>query len=157
MKKVKQLFVWALILFPLTVCGQTASKHKVNQETKKTKDMAVTHLTTQEFKDKVWNYETSPEEFKSRSSLPVIVDFYATWCGPCRALSPVLEDIAAEYEGRAVIYKVDVDKNEELSRLFGIRSVPTLLYIPSDGSKPTISSGAPTAAQLKAILDNMTK
>ena len=82
----------------------------------------------------------------------VFIDLYATWCGPCKALSPVLEELAKEYGDRLVIYKVDVDQERELAGAFGIRSVPTLLFIPADG-EPSMSPGAPSKAQLKQIID----
>lgn len=122
----------------------------------KEKNMSALHLTTREFKEKVYNFEANPNTFKYEGSMPAIVDFFATWCGPCQALGPVLDELAKEYEGRLLIYKVDVDKNEELSQLFGIRSVPTLLYIPKEG-QPYILPGAPSKAQLKQIIENMIK
>ncbi len=118
--------------------------------------MATIHLTTQEFKEKVYNYDANPNSFKYEGNLPAIVDFYATWCGPCKALGPVIDDLAKEYEGKILIYKVDVDQNEELSRAFGIRSIPTLLFIPKDG-EPSMSAGAPSKAQLKQIIEDMIK
>ncbi len=122
---------------------------------KKQKTMGTIQLTTQEFKKNVFNYETE-KTFKYLGNKPAIVDFYATWCGPCKALSPVLEELAKEYDGKIVIYKVDVDKNQELAAAFGIRSIPTLLVIPMDG-KPSMSAGAPSKAQLKSIIENMLK
>ncbi len=118
--------------------------------------MATIHLTTQEFKEKVYNYDANPDTFRYEGNLPAIVDFFATWCGPCRALSPVLDELAKEYEGKILIYKVDVDKNEELSRVFGIRSIPTLLYIPKNG-QPSIAPGAPSKAQLRQMIEDMIK
>lgn len=114
--------------------------------------MATIHLTTQEFKQLVYDYDENPQEFKYKGSLPAIVDFFATWCGPCKALAPVLESLSDEYEGRLTIYKVDVDQNEELSQVFGIRSVPTMLYIPADGSQPSMSPGALSLSQLKGVI-----
>lgn len=115
--------------------------------------MGAIYLTTQEFKERVYNYDENPKSFKYEGSLPAIVDFFATWCGPCKALSPTLDDLTNEYDGKINIYKVDVDKNEELSNVFGIRSVPTLLFIPKEG-QPSISAGAPSKAQLKQIIEN---
>lgn len=123
---------------------------------KKEKKMATIHLTTKEFKEKVYDYNKHPDEWKYEGDMPAIVDFYATWCGPCKALSPILEELAEEYEGKAYIYKVDVDKEPELARAFGIRSIPTLLFIPM-GKEPSMASGAPSKAQLKEKLDGMLK
>ncbi len=118
--------------------------------------MGTIHLTAKEFKERVHNYDESTTEFKYKGDKPAIVDFYATWCGPCKALSPVLENLAEEYDGKVYIYKVDVDKERELAQAFGIRSIPTLLYIPVTG-KPTLVTGAPPKAQLKANIDNLLK
>ena len=95
--------------------------------------MATQQLTAEDFKTKIFNYETS-EEWKYNGALPAIVDFYADWCGPCKVVAPVLEELSREYEGKIVIYKIDTDKEAELSSLFGIQSIPTLLFIPMEGS-----------------------
>src|SRR5207253_2125221 len=97
------------------------------------KAMATIHLSAQEFKDRVFDYEKE-QEWKYKGELPAIVDFYADWCGPCRAVAPALEELSDEYEGKLVIYKIDTDKEMELSALFGIQSIPTILFIPMEGS-----------------------
>ena len=105
-----------------------------------------------QFLEKIYNYEKNPQTWKYEGDKPAIVDFFATWCGPCKALGPVLEELAEEYEGKIYIYKVDVDQEPELSGAFGIRSVPTLLFIPANG-EPSMSPGAPSKAQLKQIIE----
>jgi len=102
--------------------------------------MATTHLTAQDFKEKVFNYETE-QEWSYKGELPAIVDFYADWCGPCKAVAPILEELSDEYQDKIVIYKIDTDKEMELSSLFGIQSIPTLLFIPTKGN-PMIQKGA---------------
>ena len=92
--------------------------------------MKATHLTKADFLTKVANYETNPNEWKFLGERPALIDFYATWCGPCKMLAPVLDELAEEYEGKIDIYKIDVDAEEELAALFGIRSVPS----PADGT-----------------------
>ena len=119
---------------------------------KETEMGTVQHITKAEFLQKVWNYEAGSQAWKYEGTKPAIVDFFATWCGPCKALGPVLEELAKEYGDRLVIYKVDVDQERELAGAFGIRSVPTLLFIPADG-EPSMSPGAPSKAQLKQIID----
>ncbi len=150
--RLRNLTILATALM-ITVCaaGQTKGKNETSDNT------AAIHLTTQEFKDKVYDYELSPGTFEYKGELPAIVDFFATWCRPCKALSPVLDELAKEYEGKIIIYKVDVDKEQELSGVFGIRSVPTLLFIPKDGSQPSMSAGAPSKEQLRQIIENMIK
>lgn len=112
----------------------------------------VVHLTKADFLTKVYNYEKNPKEWKYEGDKPAIVDFYATWCGPCKAIAPVLEKLAVEYKGRIVVYKIDTDKEPELSAAFGIRSIPTLLFIPSDGT-PQVAQGALPEETLRKTID----
>src|SRR6185312_15984501 len=102
--------------------------------------MATIQLTTQGFKEKVFNYETE-QDWKYNGELPAIIDFYADWCGPCKMVAPILEDLSKEYEGKISVYKVDTDKEQELASVFGIRSIPSILFIPKDG-KPQMAAGA---------------
>ncbi len=97
-------------------------------------------MTKQDFKEKVFNYETE-QDWKYQGQLPAIIDFYADWCGPCKMVAPVLEELAREYEGRIVIYKVNTDVEQELSAIFGIQSIPTFLFIGADG-EPFMQPGA---------------
>jgi thioredoxin 1 len=107
-------------------------------------------LTNAEFKQKVFNYEVN-KEWKFEGKLPVIIDFYASWCGPCRQLSPRVEEIAKEYAGKIIVYKVDTDAEQELSQNLGIQSLPTLLFIPMKG-KPQATMGAvPKETLVKAV------
>ena len=96
-------------------------------------------LNTTTFKEKVFNFEAS-KDWAYKGDTPAIVDFYADWCGPCRSLAPILEEIAAEYEGRVKVYKVNTEESPELAALFGVRGVPSLLFIPKEG-EPAMSSG----------------
>lgn len=100
----------------------------------------VKHITKAEFLEKVWNYEKNPEEFKYEGKLPCIVDFYATWCGPCKRLAPILEEIQKEYAGKIVIYKVDTGVERELAAYFGVQSIPTVLWCPKKG-RPIMTKG----------------
>jgi thioredoxin len=83
---------------------------------------------------------------------PALIDFYASWCGPCQRLSPIIDELAAEYDGKVDIYKVDVDAEEELARLFKVRSIPTLVYIPTEGL-PIVELGGKGKGELKEKLD----
>ncbi len=98
------------------------------------------HLTKQAFLDKIFDYENETE-WKFKGELPAIVDFYADWCGPCRMVAPVLQQLSQEYDGRLNIYKIDTEKEQELAAVFGIRSIPSLLFIPKEG-KPQMAMGA---------------
>jgi thioredoxin len=97
-------------------------------------------LSNETFKQKVFNYEAN-KEWKYEGELPAIIDFYADWCGPCKMVAPVLEELADEYKGKLNIYKIDTEKEQELSAAFGIRSIPSLLFIPKDG-QPQMAMGA---------------
>lgn len=93
-------------------------------------DVKIEELTTATFKQKVWNYEKS-KEFSRISKLPVILDFHATWCRPCKMLAPHLQDIQNRYKGKLIVYKIDVDKEPELARLFKIQAMPTIVFVNS--------------------------
>jgi thioredoxin 1 len=105
------------------------------------------HLTTEEFKQKVFNYETN-QNWKYEGKLPALIDFYANWCGPCKMVAPVLEELSEEYSGKLTIYKVNTEEEQELSSVFGIRSIPSLLFIPVDG-QPQMAAGAMPKSSLK--------
>ena len=113
--------------------------------------MATVKLTTQDFKDKIFNYETE-KEWKYNGKLPAIIDFYADWCGPCKMVAPVLEELAREYEGKIVIYKIDTEAEIELTSIFGIQSIPTFLFIPVDAA-PLVQPGAFPKKVFKEIID----
>ena len=93
---------------------------------------SVVTLTNETFKENVYNYQVN-QQWKYEGKLPAIVDFYATWCGPCKILSPRLEKLAEKYAGKIVVYKVDVDADQQLAQSMGVSSLPTLLFIPANG------------------------
>ena len=95
----------------------------------------------------------SSDEIKFLGKKPVVLDFHAKWCGPCKALGPVLEELDKEYDGKLDIYKMDIEDELEVSQQFGVKSVPTLVFIPTEG-KPAIQAGAPSKDQLKEIIDS---
>lgn len=105
------------------------------------KKMGTIHLTKEEFLKKVVDYENNPSEWKYLGDKPAIIDFYADWCGPCKMIAPVLEDLAQEYDGEIYIYKIDTEAEQELAAAFGIRSIPTLLFVPMDEA-PQMAQGA---------------
>lgn len=113
--------------------------------------MATIQLTTQGFKEMVFNYEIE-KDWKYQGSLPAIIDFYANWCGPCKMVAPVLEELSEEYEGRLIIYKVDTDVELELSAVFGIQSIPTILFIGAD-AEPVMQPGAFPKHVFKKIIE----
>lgn len=108
-------------------------------------------LTRADFLAKVNNFETSPAQWNYLGDKPALIDFYADWCGPCKGLAPVLDELAAQYDGQIYIYKIDTEQEQELAALFGIRSIPSLLFVPMHG-KPQMAQGAlPKQALQKAI------
>jgi thioredoxin len=118
---------------------------------KKTENM-LEHLTKETFQSKVFNYETN-KEWKFEGDKPCMIDFYADWCGPCKMVAPILEELATEYEGKVDIYKVNTEEEQELAAVFGIRSIPSLLFVPLEG-QPQMAMGAlPKDTFIKAIKD----
>ena len=116
-----------------------------------TQAQTVIELNRQQFLDKVWNYETSPEAWKYQGTLPCVIDFSAKWCGPCRKMEPILENLALKYRDRIIIYKVDVDKEKELAALFGVSSIPAFLFCPING-EPQGTMGAYPAEEFEKII-----
>ncbi len=100
----------------------------------------VEHLTMETFKTKVFDFEKNTD-WKFEGTRPAVIDFYADWCGPCRMVAPVLDELSKEYEGKLDIYKIDTEKERELAGMFGIRSIPSILFIPMD-DKPQMAMGA---------------
>jgi len=98
------------------------------------------HIDAKTFKEKIFDYENN-KDWKYEGSLPCIVDFYADWCKPCQMVAPILEQLASEYDGKLLIFKVNTDQEQELASAFGIRSIPTLLFVPKTGD-PKMTSGA---------------
>jgi thioredoxin 1 len=108
------------------------------------------HLTKATFQQKIFDYEKN-KEWNFAGRLPAIVDFYADWCGPCKMIAPILKELADEYKGKVDIYKVDTEQEQELAGVFGIRSIPSILFIPKTG-KPQMAMGAlPKEAFIEAI------
>lgn len=98
------------------------------------------HLTKDTFRAKVFDFESN-KDWKFSGELPCIIDFYADWCGPCKMVAPILEDLSREYAGKVNMYKVDTEQEQELASMFGIRSIPSILFVPRDG-KPQMAMGA---------------
>lgn len=149
------LLLGALSLFT-TGCARNNDKGKEKkvENTKKTQTMKTIALTKADFLKKVADYEKNPTEWKYLGDKPALVDFYASWCGPCKALAPVLEELAAEYGDQIYIYKINTEEEQELAAAFGIRSIPTLLFIPMEG-KPQMAQGALPKSLLKKTIDEI--
>lgn len=137
----------------LTTYAQTSSS-KTEEPTKTENKVKTIHLNKIDFLKKVANYEANPNEWKYLGDKPALIDFYADWCGPCKAVAPVLEELAKEYDGEIYIYKIDTEAELELSALFGIRSIPSLLFVPMNGT-PQMAQGALPKNALKEAIDKV--
>jgi thioredoxin 1 len=114
--------------------------------------MQVEHLTKQSFLEKIFDYEKK-QEWSYQGDKPAIIDFYADWCGPCKMVGPIMEELKGDYDGKVDIYKINTEEEQELAAIFGIRSIPSVLFIPVE-DKPRMSVGAmPKEGYQKAIND----
>lgn len=138
--KIKYSFLAIILLMMGFVSTQVGSAQVVKE------------ITKSEFTKKVADLEKN-KDWKFLGNKPTIIDFYATWCGPCKRLSPIMEQLAKEYNGKVQFYKVDVDKERELATMFGIQSIPSILFIPKRG-KPIMAQGALPKAELKKTIDS---
>ena len=118
--------------------------------------MGAIHLSKGGYLRRVNDYETNGGKWDFKGDKPILIDFFATWCGPCKALSPVIDELADEYAGKVDVYKVDVDSEEELAAQFGVRSIPTLVFASQD-LEPQVAVGAMPKSALKEALDQMLK
>ena len=109
-------------------------------------------MTKGGFENRIAKIDEMANSWHFLGKRPALIDFYASWCGPCQRLAPIIDELAAEYEGKVDIYKVDVDSEEELARLFKVRSIPTLVYIPTEGL-PVVELGGKGKGELKEKLD----
>lgn len=113
------------------------------------------HLTKETFKEKIFNFEDN-KDWKFEGDKPAIIDFYADWCGPCKMVAPILEELSTEYDGKVDIYKVDTEDQQELAGMFGVSSIPSILFIPMD-EKPQMSAGALPKDTFKNVIKDVLK
>jgi thioredoxin len=142
------------IMISLLAVSCSAKKEEAKNNDQKVNKMGTIQLTKAEFLTKVMNYEKNPKEWVFLGNKPCIIDFYATWCGPCKMLSPIMEELAQEYAGKVDFYKIDTDQEQELAAYFGIQSIPTILFCPM-GDKPQIAQGALPKETLKQAIDEV--
>jgi thioredoxin len=142
MKKTLFTLVFASIfLLGFNSQANTKSNHTTNPaESVSEAGGATVKLTKAMFLEKVWDYESSPQEWKYKGDKPALIDFYADWCGPCKTAAPILEEVAGEYKEKVAVYKIDTQVEQELAAVFGVKGIPAFLYIPMEG-KPTMTSG----------------
>ena len=135
-----------IIAIILTIACVTAYAQEKQTESK------VKHLTYSGFLKKVWNFESNPTTFIYKGDVPAVIDFYADWCGPCRRVAPIMEKLAEEYEGRLVVYKINVDQEKELATAFQAKSIPMVLFIPLEG-QPMKQVGAMSEESYRKIVE----
>jgi len=114
--------------------------------------MATINLTSDKFKEDIFDY-TQEKEWNYKGDVPAIIDFYADWCGPCKMIAPILEELSKEYEGKIKIYKVNTEVEQELSGVFQIRSIPSMLFIPTDGRQPMMQAGALPKNAMQEVIE----
>ena len=143
--KSRFLVVSILSAIILSACSNASKENKeeanLNQTENNMQTQKTINLTKAEFLTKVANYEQSPDKWVYLGDKPCLIDFYADWCGPCKMVAPILEELAAEYEGEIYIYKIDTEAEQELAAAFGIRSIPSILFCPM-GEEPQMAQGA---------------
>lgn len=148
MKKYSILLVFALAISFTACSSNDGTKNVVTSDNEAytgdgnlTDQGKVMHLTAEQFKTLVWDYSKDADNWVFKGDLPVIIDFYADWCRPCKMVAPIMDELAAEYKGKIRVYKIDTDKEKELAQAFNIRSIPAVLFVPVEG-KPQMSVGA---------------
>ena len=152
--KVLTLVVAMSMSLAVLACNSGQISDNAQATTEQTVTVKAVHITKAEFLAKVMNYEKNPQEWIDLGDKPCLIDFYASWCGPCKRLAPVLDELAQEYAGEIYIYKVNTEQERELAAVFGIRSIPTLLFCPM-GENPQVAQGALPKEQLKEAIDKV--
>lgn len=148
------LLIILFVAFAMSCNNKNNNKEIVVETVELENKMKTIHLTKTEFLTKVANYESNPTRWVYLGDKPALIDFYADWCGPCKAIAPVLEELAAEYDEEIYIYKIDTEKESELAAVFNIRSIPSLLFIPMDG-QPQMTMGVQPKHQLKENIEKV--
>src|SRR5680860_1470735 len=163
----KLVFILAVAVISLQSCNSSQAKNNGNDgnetptETVSVKGEAEggsVKLNKEKFLKEVWDYQSSPQEWKYKGTKPALIDFYADWCGPCKTAAPILEEISKEYAGKVIIYKIDTQVERELAGVFGVSGIPAFLYIPLDG-KPSMTSGIARTKEdtKKMFIENINK
>ncbi|PTL32666.1 thioredoxin [Prevotella sp. oral taxon 376] len=149
--------ILALMLFA-GIFTSSCSNKNANQKIAQTSPDSVSdkkqntmEMTLEMFNERIMDMKNNPNKWAYKGTRPAIIDFYATWCGPCKITAPILDSLAFEYKGKLEVYKVDVDKQRELASMFGIESIPSLLFIPIKG-QPLMQVGAMGRADLEKII-----
>ena len=149
-KNSNQMKKTILIALVILATAFTATAQEQKEESK------VKHLTYKEFLSKVWNFESDPNTFVYKGKLPAVIDFYADWCGPCRRVAPIMEKMANEFDGKLLVYKVNVDQEKDLAAAFNVKSIPMVLFIPMEG-QPKMQVGALPEEGYRKVIGELIK
>lgn len=152
----RKTLVAILSVLMLASCGNSnkdkQKKEQAQEVTVIEENTLVKTLDYKTFVKKVWDIETSPNNFMYKGKHPCIIDFYADWCGPCKRVAPIMESIAEEYEGRLIVYKVNVDQEQKLPLIFKVKNIPTVFFLPTDG-QPLSQVGALSKEEYISIIN----
>jgi thioredoxin len=161
----KKLVVLASVAFLLSLIGcsnTNGNQEKTNIAVNSAGEAKVVpaaaeveYLTYDTFLEKVWNFEKNPDKWVYEGKLPCVIDFYADWCKPCKMVAPIMDELAVTYSGKLKVYKINVDKEQKLASVFGVRSIPSVLFSPMEG-KPMMQAGAlPKEEYIRIINENV--
>ncbi len=151
----KKIFILGLTAIMLASCGGSKKEKNANntqQETTVEDNTYTKSLDYKTFVKKVWDIERYPDSFAYQGKLPCIIDFYADWCGPCKKVAPIMEEIAQKYEDKIIVYKVNVDKEQKLPTIFKVKNIPTVFFFPTDG-QPLSQVGALSKEEYETIIN----
>ena len=154
----KKIFITILSALLLASCGDSKKENKENkdqpaaQEVKVEDKSIVKNIDYNFFIKNIWDLEKHPDSFAYEAKLPCVIDFYADWCGPCKRVAPIMEEIAQEYDGKLLVYKVNVDKDRKLPTIFKVSSIPTVFFLPEEG-QPLSHVGALSKEEYISIIN----
>lgn len=148
---INSLFI-SLLGLTLLACNRTGEKKENAGEGGQG---GVVSLTAEDFRKKVWDYQANPRQWVFQGQRPAVIDFYADWCAPCKTASPILEELAQKYQGKVDFYKVNTDNEQELAQVFGIRTIPTFLWIPREGEPQMTAGIAPGVDATRKMFTDM--
>ena len=152
MKTIFKTAITVMAIIMIVACGNAGAKNTDRKE-KEDKGKEVVELNARTFNEKV--YDLTLEELAYLGNMPAIVDFTASWCGPCQRIAPILEELGAEYKGKIVIYKVDIDKERGLAEAFNVSSIPAVLFIPTGNEDPVMTVGARGKEKFKEQIETI--
>jgi thioredoxin len=156
MKNLRTIFLLLAAVIAVSCSNSTETKAQ-NDQSAKTENHDVAegktiHLNKELFIERVMDFETNKDKWVYRGDKPAIIDFYADWCKPCKLIAPIMDELAEEYKGQLYVYKIDTQVERELASIFGIRSIPAVLFIPMEG-QPQMSTGALPKETFKNAID----